>query len=148
MKAVIFEIIEKYKIQKLYLLKKYEDFFNKKENSCFWEQWTSLHIQLFENLKLENNISENQNNLLEINKDFITKRARMASAFVQGLKSEKSISYPNTFKLFKEISKEHDEFFKNFLAEVLNYYSKELIKIQSFRKFSAAYVHAHLSQGG
>ena len=119
------------------IIKKYNSlkFNSKDEDSYFFENWSRHHLELFKKLS-----EENFENFDPINKEFMNKRLRMTSAFIQGLKlRNKNIE---EIKIFKELLKEHDEIFKQLLNEVLNYYSEELIKAQRFRKVTAAYVNS------
>jgi hypothetical protein len=103
------------------------------DNNYFFERWHRHHLELFYKLR-----EEKFDNFEEINKEFIAKRARMASAFIQGLKIKNQ-----DLKSFKDILRIHDESFKTLLSEILNYYSDELIKVQRFRKVTAAYTYVH-----
>lgn len=127
MNSIFIEIIENYKIIKdnLIILE-----------GQFFENWCRIHIELFKKLS-----EENFENFDEINKNFMKKRSRMASAFMQGLKTKDN--NVNQIKKFKALLKEHDEVFKKLLNDVLIYYSDELIKVQRYRKVTAAYDYAH-----
>lgn len=104
----------------------------KNENGIFFKNWSNLHRNLFLQMSKEN---------FEIlTREFMAKRARFASSFIQYLKtSENSIE---KIKNFKELLKYHDERFSKLLKEVLNYYSDELIKVQRHRKVTAAYLNS------
>lgn len=141
MNTIFINIIKKYNILISNLKEINFNFFNIKENRYFFENWSEQHLNLFENLSLEK-----FEDFEVLNKNFMSKRARMASAFMQGLKTKNnSVQEVNDFK---KILKDHDEIFRNLLNDILNYYSNELINVQRFRKVTAAYIHSYQSHGG
>jgi len=107
----------------------------KAENITFFEKWTHHHLELFKKLS-----EENFEDYAEINKCFMAKRSRMASAFMQSLKLKNTSEQELDF--FKDIIKNHDELFKKLLGEILKYYTDELVKVQRYRKVTAAYDYA------
>lgn len=128
-------ILENYTQVKYEILQSYYSFFSEKANIYFFENWCRHHEQLFHTMKLED-----FDHFDEVNRIFMHKRSRMASGFMQGLKSS---GFPSSVLILKEILKIHDEKFKALLAVVLKYYSEELVKAQRFRKVQAAYVQSH-----
>ncbi|MES2615596.1 MAG: hypothetical protein V4591_09295 [Bdellovibrionota bacterium] len=72
MNLIFNEIIDNYKSLKFNIK---DEYFN------FFENWFRLHRELF--IKMS---EENYENFDEINKDFMNKRSRMASAFMQKMK--------------------------------------------------------------
>ncbi len=133
MNFIFFEAINLYTNLKNEILSQYFQLFKQNEMNLFFERWFRLHVELFKKLN-----EEKFESFSEDNKLFIKKRLYMISSFIQYLKINK---FENIAK-FKEIIKFHDEYFKNILSKILKQYSSELIKIQRFRKVTAAYVHS------
>ena len=133
----ILTLSERYVTLKNNLQTQYANFISQEETNRFFTNWCGLHLHLFENFSLDD-----ENKLEQINQNFVTQRVRMASAFVQSLKRKEKKN--SELALFKEFVKSHDEVFKDILSDVLKFYSDELIRLQRYRRASAAYEQAHI----
>jgi hypothetical protein len=128
--------LENYKEGAQRLVQSFPIFFCVQERSLFFDVWFRHHQKLIQLLS-----EEELDGFEEINKEFLKKRSRLASVFMQRIKLDNKTG--NELSFFKEILKQHDEIFKTVLGEILNYFSEELIRAQRFRKVTAAYVHAN-----
>lgn len=119
----------------------------KKEFSYFWEKWTGIHLQLFQDLAITLNPSAYQiNELKQLNETFLRKRMGIISAFIQAIKK-----YPHFKKAINELKKltaEHDEKFTAILKKILNTLLTELNKLKSYRKATNAYLYSQYTLGG
>jgi hypothetical protein len=129
-------ILEKYNGLSEDLKQRDIGFFSKNGNYKFFNHWFSLHLDLLGRLSTES--PENIDSTIE---KFIHKRSRMMSGFVQVCK----LNQVESLNVFKMMIFQHDKEFKSYLSEILNYLSAELIKVQRFRKVSAAYEHVSLN---
>jgi hypothetical protein len=135
----IVRLRERYGALEEQLKKKHAHFLSNNEGARFFALWTKLHAGLFEEFHLDH-----PDRLEAAQTFFITQRNRISSGFIQRLKLKKQQGCVKEVEedllAFKKFVQNHDEAFKFIISEVLQFYSNELIRLQKFRRATAAYV--------
>ncbi|RDB35962.1 hypothetical protein [Spirobacillus cienkowskii] len=119
----------------------------KQEFEHFWRRWTFLHTSLCNQINIKNpNKILSEEELTLLTKKFLKKREGMVSAFIQGIKHHPK--FKSEISLLQNILWEHDLNFKNLLSHFLKLMHTELVRVQSHRKVSNAYINSQSSLRG
>lgn len=111
----------------------------KGEFELFWQKWTKLHTKILACMMAQfqqNEKAEEANDAKQVN-EFLKKRSRLLSVFIQRLQEQKI--FDSTRLTFAELMRQHDENFRHILQSAQNEMRRELKKAYQVSKAVKGY---------